>query len=112
MANMALAAQNSNNVATEPSFFVQLIPIMLIMLVFYFLIIRPQQNKLKNHKSMISKLKVGDIICTNDGLQGSVLELSEEEIILRISNGITIQVNKGNIVSIYENQAKSTNTNK
>ena len=52
-----------------------LMPIILVMVIFYFLLIRPQQKRAKQHKQMLSALKRGDKIITNGGLTGTILSL-------------------------------------
>ena len=56
---------------------IQIMPLMLIFLVFYFLIIRPQQNKIKEHNAMVNSVKKGDEVVTQGGLIGKISKVSE-----------------------------------
>ncbi len=87
-------------VAAAPSLFESLIPFMLIFVVFYFLLIRPQQKKAKDHKSMQSSIRRGDKIITSGGIFGSVVRVKEDEGILEveIAEGVKVKVDR-NMVS-------------
>jgi len=81
--------------------FAQFIPLILIFVIFYFFLIRPQQKKIKEHKSMVGNLKRGDQIITAGGIVGrieKVLENDKVEVI--ISENVSIQVVKSTIQSL------------
>ncbi len=80
---------------------VQLAPLALIFVVFYFLIIRPQQKKAKDHKAMVEALRRGDKIVTSGGLIGTVAKvLNEREITLEIADGVRVRVMRGMIAEV------------
>ena len=71
----------------------QLIPLILIFVIFYFFLIRPQQKKIKEHKIMVSALKRGDEVVTSGGIVGKVERiLGDDKIDLIISENVTVQV--------------------
>jgi preprotein translocase subunit YajC len=73
--------------------FAQFIPLILIFVIFYFFLIRPQQKKIKDHKIMVSALKRGDEVITSGGIIGKVERiLGEDKIDLIISDNVTVQV--------------------
>ena len=78
----------------QPSMFASFIPLILIFLVFYFLLIRPQQKRVKEHKNMVQNLKRGDTIVTAGGMVGKIVKASDnsEEITVEISKGINVNV--------------------
>lgn len=89
--------------AAEPSAaagFAQLTPILLIMVVFYFLLIRPQQKKLKEHKAMVEGMKKGDKIVTAGGIIGTVIEVSDEEVKVEIAEGTRVRIKRDTIVNM------------
>ena len=57
---------------------VQLLPLILIFVVFYFLLIRPQQKRVKQHKEMVNSLKVGSSVVTSGGIAGKVVKLNDD----------------------------------
>ncbi len=60
----------------------QFLPLILMFIIFYFLLIRPQQKRAKAHKAMLSALKKGDYVMTSAGLLGRILELDDEKVTL------------------------------
>jgi preprotein translocase subunit YajC len=75
-----------------------LLPLVLIFVVFYFLLIRPQQKKMKDHKAMIEAVRRGDIVTTAGGIIGKVLKVQDDGIVqVEIAEGVKVKVLKGTI---------------
>ena len=89
--------------------FAQFIPLILIFVIFYFFLIRPQQKKVKQHKSMVASLKRGDEVITSGGVYGKIEKVyDDDKIDLSISESVTIQVVQSTIQSL----ANISNTKK
>ena len=89
--------------------FAQFIPLILIFVIFYFFLIRPQQKKVKEHKLMVAALKRGDEVITSGGIIGKVERiLGNDKVDIVISENVTIKVVKSTIQSLLNN----TNTKK
>jgi preprotein translocase subunit YajC len=75
-------------------FLVQLLPLVLIFVVFYFLLIRPQQKRMKQHKEMLANVRRGDRIVGNGGLMGTVTKVSDEDdtLTVEIAEGVRVQM--------------------
>ena len=85
--------------------FATLLPLVLIFVVFYFLLIRPQQKRAKNHRNMLAAVVRGDKIVTGGGIIGTVTKVvNDEELAVEIAEGIKIRVQRGLIASV---QSKS-----
>ena len=83
--------------------FAQFIPLILIFVIFYFFLIRPQQKKVKEHKLMVAALKRGDEVVTSGGVIGKVERiLGDDKIDLSISENVTIQVVQSTIQSLLK----------
>ena len=83
--------------------FAQFIPLILIFVIFYFFLIRPQQKKVKEHKLMVSALKRGDEVVTAGGIVGRVERiLGDDKVDLSISENVTIQVVQSTIQSLLK----------
>ena len=81
--------------------FAQFIPLILIFVIFYFFLIRPQQGKVKEHKLMVAALKRGDEVVTAGGVIGTVERiLGDDKIDLSISENVTVQVVQSTIQSL------------
>src|SRR5215813_4879506 len=80
---------------------IQFLPLVLIFVVFYFLLIRPQQRKAKDHKTMLDALRRGDRIVTGGGIIGTVARVdSPEEITVDIADGVRVRVLRSTITSV------------
>ncbi len=78
-----------------------LLPLVLIFVVFYFLLIRPQQKKAKTHREMLGNLRRGDLIVTNGGLIGKIIRIpNEAELIIEIAEGVKVRVMRGMISEV------------
>ncbi len=81
--------------------FAQFIPLILIFVIFYFFLIRPQQKKIKDHKAMVASLKRGDEVITSGGILGKIEKVHEDDKVdILISNDITVKVVKSTIQSL------------
>ena len=76
------------------------LPIILIFVIFYFLLIRPQQKRAKDHKALLSNLKVGDQVLTGGGIYGKVTGLRDDIITVEISDKVRVKVNRGSIGAV------------
>ena len=90
--------------------FVSFLPLILIFVVFYFLLIRPQQKKMKNHKEMISKIKRGDNILTAGGIYCKVSRvIDENKIEAEITSNIKIIISRPTITNVISNSSDTNN---
>jgi len=81
--------------------FAQFIPLILIFVIFYFFLIRPQQKKVKEHKLMVSALKRGDEVVTSGGIVGKIERvLGDDKVDILISENVTVQVVQSTIQSL------------
>ena len=79
----------------------QFIPLILIFVIFYFFLIRPQQKKVKEHKSMVASLKRGDEVVTSGGIVGKIERvLGDDKVDISISENVTVQVVQSTIQSL------------
>ena len=84
--------------------FVSFLPLILIFVIFYFLLIRPQQRKMKEHKEMINKIKRGDDIVTAGGVFAKVSRvIDENKIEAQISSNVKIIISRQTITSVINN---------
>ena len=81
--------------------FAQFIPLILIFVIFYFFLIRPQQKKVKEHKLMVTSLKRGDEVVTSGGIVGKVERIiGDDKVDILISENVTVQVVQSTIQSL------------
>ena len=90
---ISVAYAQSADAASGSAFF-QFIPLILILGVFWFLIIRPQQKKQKEHQRMVDNLRKGDKVVTNGGIFGTIVKVGDDRLTLEIASKIQIQLER------------------
>ncbi|MFM1816295.1 MAG: preprotein translocase subunit YajC [Pseudomonadota bacterium] len=82
-------------------FLVQMLPILLMFVIFYFLLFRPQQQRMKQHREMVANIRRGDTVVTAGGIIGTVTRVKDEnEVELEIAKDTRIRVVKGTIADV------------
>lgn len=81
-------------------FLIQIVPLLLLFVIFWFLIIRPQQQKLKSHRAMVDAVKKGDEVVTGGGLIGKVSKVTDGEVEIELSPTVKVRALKGTIASV------------
>jgi len=95
MTGIAYAAGGA--ATTGASGLASFVPLILIFVVFYFLLIRPQQRKAKEHQQFLGNLKKGERVVTSGGIHGRITGLTDTVVTMEIAEGIKIKVNRGSI---------------
>ena len=81
-------------------FLLQILPFLLIFVIMYFLIIRPQQRRVKEHREMVGALRRGDTVVTGGGLVGKVTRVDEAELQVEISQGVKVKVIRSTVSEV------------
>ena len=84
--------------------FVQMMPFILIFLIFYFLVIKPEKDKRNDLKKTIDQLKKNDEVVTVGGIHGTVVLLKDKTVVLRVDENVKIEFNKDAIVSVIKSK--------
>lgn len=82
------------------SMLIQFLPIILIFVIMYFLILRPQRMKARAHQEMVANLRRGDTVVTSGGLIGKVAKVDEGELQVEVAEGIRVKVVRGMIAEV------------
>jgi preprotein translocase subunit YajC len=77
------------------------LPLIIIFAIFYFLLIRPQQRKAKQHKQVLATLKKGDRVVNSGGLHGLITGLSDDVVTMEISPKVRVKVSRGSIAGVF-----------
>lgn len=106
-------AQNTGGAGS----FAGLIPFVLMFVIFYFLLIRPQQKKTKEHREMLNNLKKGDRIITGGGLHGRITGVSDTTLTVEIAEKVRVKVNRNSVAGAVQTgsqpaPSKKPNTDK
>jgi preprotein translocase subunit YajC len=84
----------------QPNAFMQLLPLVLIFVVCYFLLIRPQAKRAKEHKAMVAALAVGDEVVTAGGMLAKVLETGDQFLTVEIAEGVRVKVQRHTVTAV------------
>ncbi|MEH3144210.1 MAG: preprotein translocase subunit YajC [Methylobacterium frigidaeris] len=95
-------AQGAGAAASGTDVILQVVPFVLIFVIMYFLILRPQQRKAKQHQDMVRNVRRGDTVVTNGGILGRVSKVTDEasEIEVEIAEGVRVKVVRGMIAEV------------
>jgi preprotein translocase subunit YajC len=94
------SAQAQAAAGSPQSTLVSMLPLVLIFVVFYFLLIRPQAKRAKEHKAMVSALGVGDEVVTSGGILGKITETGEQFLTVEIASGVQVKVQRHTVTNV------------
>jgi preprotein translocase subunit YajC len=83
-----------------------------MFVIFYFLLIRPQQKKAKEHREMISQVRKGDRIVTSGGLHGRVTAVSDATLTVEIADRVRVKIARGNVSQVAQSSSQSQDNKK
>ncbi|MFQ5484704.1 MAG: preprotein translocase subunit YajC [Desulfobacterales bacterium] len=83
------------------------IPLILMFVIFYFLLIRPQQKKSKDHREMIKNLRKGDRIITGGGIHGRITGMGDTTLTVEIADRVRVKVDRGNISTLVQSTSQA-----
>ena len=86
--------------AAAPNPLFQFAPLIILVVIFYFMLIRPQMKRTKEHRQMLSSLAKGDEAVTNGGVAGKVANITEGYVALEVAEGVVIKVQKSAVTSV------------
>ena len=92
-------------------FFLQLIPLILIFVIFYFFLIRPQQQKAKQHKAMIDALRRGDQVITQGGLYAKIVKVMDDSVEAELAPNVKVKIVKATIAALVSKTEPAANDN-
>jgi preprotein translocase subunit YajC len=103
-------AQEAAAAAPQSFSFVSFVPLIAIFAIFYFLIIRPQSKKMKDHQELVNNLKTGNKIVTNGGIIGVVKEVlvKENQVEIEIAEGVRVKIMKNYVSDFVQEENKKT----
>ena len=107
MVNIAYAMGQGGAAGQGTGGFSAFVPLILMFVVFYFLLIRPQQKKTKEHREMITHLKKGDRIVTSGGLHGRITAVSETTMTVEIAEKVRVKISRGNVAQLAQPSSQS-----
>ena len=99
---MISVLRDSTRWSGSAAFFVQIMPLLFIFVIFYFLMIRPQQRRMKAHQATIAAVKKGDNVVTAGGVLGKVTKVTDEEVEVEIAQGTRVRIVKSTLSHVLD----------
>lgn len=82
--------------------FIGLLPLILLFVIFYFMLIRPQQKQQRQRQEMLNNLKKGDRVVTIGGMHGTIKEISDDYLILRVADNVNLKFSRQGISEVIK----------
>ena len=96
-------AADLNGEMAEPSFLVSIMPLILVFIIFYFMILRPQNKRIASHRNMVNTLRRGDRVVTGGGIVAVVKKLiGEDEVLLEVADGVQITAVRSTLMTVRD----------
>ena len=89
---------------SQPNPILQFLPLVFLFVIFYFLLIRPQQKKQKEHADMISKVDKNDEVITSGGVHATVVSVGEKTAMIRIADNVKVEIEKSSIQQVTKSR--------
>ena len=106
---MLMQAAPSGSGGGTAGFLIQMFPLLAIFVIFYLIVMRPQQQRVKEHRDAISAVKKGDDVITGGGIRGRVTKVTDDEAEVEIAQGVKVRVLKSTISQVVRPNAKPAN---
>ncbi len=100
-------AQAATEAAPQGNALMQFLPLIFIFVIFYFLLIRPQQKKQKDHASLVASVKTGDKVVTTAGIHGMITNVSDSTVTVKVADNVKIEFDKASVVSVERPKSAS-----
>ncbi len=92
--------------APQPSLLSSIVPFIAIAVIFYFLIIRPQQKRLREQQALVASVKTGDHVIMNSGIHGIVANVKEATLSLKVADNVRIEFDKSAVASVSKSASE------
>ena len=103
-----LAQQSASPAAPQADLLQTLLPFLFMGVLFYFLLIRPQQKRQKQHQQLLANLKTGDKVVTSSGIHGLIANVKETTFLLKIADNVKIEIDKSSISGVEKQSEPKT----
>jgi len=102
----AFAADAAAAAPQDPSLLMTIMPLVVIFALFYLLVLRPQSKRIRAHADLVQALKAGDKVVTGGGLYGTIVSISDKDMVIEIAPGVNVRAQKHTISALQETPVK------
>ena len=105
ISDLFILAQAVPAAPAQPNPLMGMLPLVPIFVIFYFLLIRPQQKKAKEHQKLVESVKTGDQVVTNAGIHGTVANVKDKTIIVKVADNVKIEFDRAAVVTVEKSDS-------
>ena len=105
---VAASVSQANSSSPGGSLMSFLVPMLLMFVVMYVILIRPQKRRHKEHQKMLDKVKSGDRVISNGGIYGTIAAVKERSLILEIADNVKIEIDRNSISAVIQDSSKQS----
>jgi preprotein translocase subunit YajC len=91
----------------QPPAFMSIVPLIFIFVIFYFLLIRPQQKKQKEHQKLVESVKTGDKVITSGGIHGIIANVKDKTVVVKVADNVKIEFDRAAVTSVEKDGESS-----
>ena len=102
---LAQAATPAAGATDQPPFYMSILPLVFVFVIFYFLLIRPQQKRAKEHTRLIAAIKTGDRVITSSGIHGIIANVKEKTVIVKVADNVKLEFDRAAVTSVEKGEA-------
>ncbi len=95
-----ISSAHAQDAAGQPGGLMSFLPLIIIFVIFYFLLIRPQMKRAKEHRKLVSELSVGDEVVTNGGLLGKITKVGESFVSVELADNVQVKLQRHAVSSV------------
>lgn len=101
-------AEATGDAPQQPSMLMTFMPLIFIFVIFYFLLIRPQQKRQKEHQKLVAALKTNDRVITSAGIHGIIANVKERTVVLKVADNVKMEFDRASIATVLKSSEESS----
>lgn len=105
---LATAVTPAAGASEAPPAWVNMVPFILMAVMMYMVLWRPQQKRIKDHQTLIDQLKVGDKVITGGGIHGAITAVKDKSFMVKIADSVVIEISRGGVATVLGKESEDT----
>jgi preprotein translocase subunit YajC len=98
--SLLILAQAASPAPASPPAYMSILPLVFVFIIFYFLLIRPQQKRAKEHQKLVAALKTGDKVVTSSGIHGIIANVKDKTVIVKVAENVKLEFDRASVTAV------------